>query len=109
MHSRYIIIIFIQNKLNHICEIKHVVTTPSTPCSDGDTRLENSTYLYSSTTYSYGGRVEVCYSGIYHPVCDEGWTDNDAVVVCNSVGYSSDFYRKSHFWHSIHIMNQDTL
>ena len=48
--------------------------------------------------------MEVCYNGNYHPVCDEGWSDNDAIVACNTVGYSSDFYRKSnpkHYYHTI--------
>ena len=35
----------------------------------------------------YGGRVEVCYNGVYYPVCDEGWTERDSLVVCNNVGY----------------------
>ena len=32
-------------------------------------------------------RVEVCYNQTYHPVCDDGWTDNDAAVVCITWGY----------------------
>lgn len=31
--------------------------------------------------------MEVCYNNIYYPVCDLGWTERDAVVVCNNVGY----------------------
>ena len=38
--------------------------------------------------------MEVCYSGAYHPVCDDGWTRNDATVVCKYMGYSSPYYRK---------------
>ena len=58
-------------------------------CYDGDVRLENSTSYYINGDYFYGGRVEVCYNGTYHPVCDENWTDSDARVVCNNIGYGS--------------------
>lgn len=48
--------------------------------------------------YSYGGRVEVCYNGTYHPVCDQGWTVNDATVVCNRIGYyNSNFCKLKQF------------
>jgi hypothetical protein len=63
------------------------------PCFDGETRLENTTYSYKDEVFVHGGRVEVCYSGTYHPVCDEGWTDNDAAVVCNSIGFSSSNHK----------------
>ena len=67
------------------------VSTPTTQCSDGEVRLENVTYTFVVESYSIGGRVEVCYNGTYYPVCDEGWTDNDATVACSNVGYSSDY------------------
>ena len=38
--------------------------------------------------------MEVCYNEIYHPVCDEGWTDSDAAVTCNSIGYGYPYYRE---------------
>ena len=65
----------------------YIVPTSTTPCKDGDTRLEDATYNYTDRGYMYGGRVEVCYNGDYYPVCDEGWTQRDALVVCNNVGY----------------------
>ena len=52
--------------------------------------LVNSTSSYINGDYFYGGRIEVCYNGMYRPVCDEGWTDNDAAVFCNSI---SPYYR----------------
>ena len=68
--------------------------TPTTPCYDGDIRLENSTYSYIDGDYFYGGRVEVCYNGSYYPVCDEGWNYNEAAVVCNYLGYGYSYYRE---------------
>ena len=34
----------------------------------------------------------MCYNGTYRPVCDDGWTDNDAAVICYQIGYS--YYSK---------------
>ena len=68
--------------------------TSTTACSDGETRLENSTYSFNNGVFMYGGRVEVCYRGIFHPVCDEKWTDSDAAVVCNSIGYTTAYHSK---------------
>ena len=64
-----------------------VTTTPTSSCYDGTLRLENSTFEFTSVGYVYGGRLEVCYNGIYHPVCDEGWTENDSTVACSNAGY----------------------
>ena len=34
------------------------------------------------------GRVEVCIDGKYGSVCDEGWRNKQASVVCKQLGFS---------------------
>ena len=34
------------------------------------------------------GRVEVCWGGQYRPVCQNGWNNQSASVVCRQLGFS---------------------
>ena len=75
--------------------ILHIFTFPAdtTPCSEGDIRLAEQTHSTIDDDFFYGGRVDVCYNDVYHPVCDVGWDDMEAAVICNYYNYGTPSYR----------------
>lgn len=52
-------------------------------CTDGEVRLING-------SNSLEGRVEVCLNNAWGTVCDSGFGEADAAVVCNALGYPYD-------------------
>ena len=55
-------------------------TLPNASCTDGAIRLRNG-YIAGE------GRVEMCINNAWGTVCDDGWDNADASVVCRELGY----------------------
>ena len=56
-------------------------------CEDGDIRLVNGT-----DGRPYEGRVEVCVLNHWGTVCDDDWDSDNALVVCNELGFPGKIY-----------------
>ena len=54
-------------------------------CNNGDVRL---VARNGSTVNVSEGRVEICFSETWGTVSDDGWSTNDAGVVCRQLGFS---------------------
>ena len=52
-------------------------------CENGDLRLD-------SSDAAVGGRLEVCYDGVWGSVCNEQWTTTHARVACTQLGLPSE-------------------
>ena len=68
-------------------------------CNEGDVRL----LAANGTLGVKKGRVEVCFNETWGTVADDGWSTNDAGVVCRQLGFtrSSKFISTRHL--NIHI------
>ena len=49
-------------------------------CTHGSIRL-------TGVKRTFSGRVEICMYGIWGAVCDDGWDQADANVVCRQLGF----------------------
>ena len=70
-------------------------TGPSS-CGDGDIQLVGG-------DSEREGRVEICYNGVWGTVCDYGWDQVDANIVCRQLGYGQPgmIISQIHTWTSI--------
>ena len=95
--------------MSYISSTADPVTTNETDCYDGEIRLRNGSNVLE-------GRVEVCYSNAWGTLCDNGFGQVEAEVVCRQLdsqfGYlhgSSTPYREAHFGEGVGPIFIDNL
>lgn len=72
----------------HTCDHKDDVVVECLPRTDA-TIHRNATIRLKDGNSSYSGRVEVLFDGKWGTVCDYGWDQRDAQVVCRQLGYQA--------------------
>ena len=76
--------------LTNFNSLLHFVSVSSPLCYNGQVQLRGVSSGNVANGYYYTeGLVEVCVNGIYSAICDEGWDNNAAAVVCHSIGLSN--------------------
>nr|XP_039256326.1 uncharacterized protein LOC120333043 [Styela clava] len=71
--------------LNQDTRINNLATFISTgPDYEGKVRLANGT--------GKGGRVEILHNGEWGTICDDGWDEEDARVICRMLGFGPPIY-----------------
>ena len=69
-------------------------------CTDGKVRL-------SSPSSQLIGRVDVCVNGTWSTICDDHWTNTDAIVICRQLGHST--YGNNYFRNSLIMIAKNLL
>ena len=93
--------------------IRHAVTSQYTSdtsgtvaptCTDNSLRLANLvTSTSSNGLVTIEGHVEICLSGTYYAICDEGWDDRDAQVACRALTNNTGTYSMLQHYNSCFI------
>ena len=62
----------------------HHTLLAGTECEDGDLRLAD------LSDVGFGGRLEMCFLGVWGTVCGDGWLVSNAIVACRELGFEAE-------------------
>ena len=57
---------------------------------DGEVRIGNREEYVVGSEVTVGGRLEMCYRGVWGTVCDDTWSISDAIVACRQLGHKTE-------------------
>lgn len=66
-----------------LCAIGAVGDDDENRCTNGDVRLVNGSVPNE-------GLVEICFNGRWGTICEDDWDVQDAMVLCNQLGFPGD-------------------
>ncbi len=74
-----------QHNCDHAEDAGVICRDPDLQCQDGSVRLVDGVDGSPNE-----GRVEICMGDHWGTVCDDSWSNEDAAVVCNQMGYPGE-------------------
>lgn len=73
-----------------LCQFEFLCLSFPVTCENGYVRLVNDTpnsFLIKDAVSR--GRVEICIDQMFQTICEDGWSDVDASVLCAELGFST--------------------
>ncbi|XP_072029155.1 scavenger receptor cysteine-rich type 1 protein M130-like isoform X2 [Amphiura filiformis] len=76
-----------------LCEVMVYATECEQQCTSDTVPFDDSIYIrLVHSNKSYEGTVEVYHDNSWGSICDQGWDENDAIVLCKQLGFETAIY-----------------
>ena len=70
--------------------MNYIWLTSGSDCMNGELRIGDSVEFAVGSELTVGGRLEMCYQGVWGTLCDDHWEIRDAVVACRQLGHKTE-------------------